>query len=160
MITHPLWVQEVPGSNSGSGKGFYVLFFVVLLFLLFVQKHIVSQKFSIPFAMLIYLVYLPYCKIWLPIIRVWRYRPSIFKIHITLTYPLYWKTRTIECKYVLFWDLHQINIRYFALQYINNVRVFFYFLIKTFRQRFKGVALTIQYPSKISIHTLNIPVFG
>ena len=27
MATHPLWVQEVPGSIPGSGKGFNVLFF-------------------------------------------------------------------------------------------------------------------------------------
>ena len=24
MVTHPLWVQEVPGSIPGSDKGFYV----------------------------------------------------------------------------------------------------------------------------------------
>jgi len=31
VVTHPLWVQEVPGSIPGSGKGFYVWFFVLLL---------------------------------------------------------------------------------------------------------------------------------
>jgi len=31
VVTHPLWVQEVPGSIPGSGKGFYVRFFVLLL---------------------------------------------------------------------------------------------------------------------------------
>jgi len=31
VLTHPLWVQKVPGSISGSGKGFYVWFFVLLL---------------------------------------------------------------------------------------------------------------------------------
>jgi len=31
MVTHPLSVQEVPGSIAGSGKGFYVWFFVLLL---------------------------------------------------------------------------------------------------------------------------------
>ena len=31
MVTHPLWVPEVPGSIPGSGKGFYVGFFVLLL---------------------------------------------------------------------------------------------------------------------------------
>ena len=35
VITHPLWVQEVPGSIPGSGKGFYVWFFVLLLLLCF-----------------------------------------------------------------------------------------------------------------------------
>ena len=29
VVKHPLWVQEVPGSIPG--KGFYVLFFVLLL---------------------------------------------------------------------------------------------------------------------------------
>jgi len=31
VVTHPLWVQEVPGSTPGSGKGFYVSFFALLL---------------------------------------------------------------------------------------------------------------------------------
>jgi len=31
VVTHPLWVQEVPGSIPGSGKGFYVRFSVLLL---------------------------------------------------------------------------------------------------------------------------------
>jgi len=31
VVTHPLWVQYVPGSIPGSGKGFYVWFFVLLL---------------------------------------------------------------------------------------------------------------------------------
>ena len=31
VVTHPLLLQEVPGSIPGSGKGFYVLFFVLLL---------------------------------------------------------------------------------------------------------------------------------
>ena len=45
VVTHPLWVQEVPGSIPSSGKGFYVWIFVLLLcFYLFVQKHIIYQK--------------------------------------------------------------------------------------------------------------------
>jgi len=35
VVTHPLWVQEVPGSIPGSGKGFYVSFFFELLLLCF-----------------------------------------------------------------------------------------------------------------------------
>ena len=31
VVTHPLWVQEVPSSIPGSGKGLYVWFFVFLL---------------------------------------------------------------------------------------------------------------------------------
>jgi len=47
VVTHPLWVKEVPGSIRSSGKGFYVLFFFVLLllcFYFFVQKHIIFHK--------------------------------------------------------------------------------------------------------------------
>ena len=58
MVTHPLSVQEVPGSIPGSGKGFNVSFFCGVVFLLFCQKtHYLKQKFAIPITMLIYLVY-------------------------------------------------------------------------------------------------------
>jgi len=66
VVTHPLWLQEVPGSIPISGKRFYVLFFALLLlcFYFFVKNtHYLSQKFAIPFTKLIYLVYLTYCKI-------------------------------------------------------------------------------------------------
>jgi len=43
VVTHLLLVQEVLGSIPCSGKGFYVYFFVVL-FLLFVQKHITCHN--------------------------------------------------------------------------------------------------------------------
>jgi len=47
VVTHPLWVQEVPGSITSSGKGFYVWFFVLLLllwFYFFVKKHTIFHK--------------------------------------------------------------------------------------------------------------------
>jgi len=46
VVTHPLWVQEVPGSIPVSGTGFYVSFFALLLlcFYFFVQKHIIYRK--------------------------------------------------------------------------------------------------------------------
>jgi len=46
VVTHPLWVQEVPGSIPGSGKGFYVLYFVLLLlcYYFFVQKQSIYGK--------------------------------------------------------------------------------------------------------------------
>jgi len=45
VLTHPLWVQEVPGSIPGSGKGFYVWFVLLLLcFYFFVQKNIICHK--------------------------------------------------------------------------------------------------------------------
>ena len=31
VVTHSLWMQEVTGTIPGSGKGFYVWFFVLLL---------------------------------------------------------------------------------------------------------------------------------
>ena len=44
VVTHPLWVQEIPGSIPGSGKGFYVWFFVLLLcFCFFVKNHIICH---------------------------------------------------------------------------------------------------------------------
>jgi len=67
MVTHPLCVKEVPGSIPGSGKDFLCLIFcfVVVAFLLFVQKHIICHTILqfFPLAVLIYLVYLTYCKI-------------------------------------------------------------------------------------------------
>jgi len=65
VVTHPLWVQEVSGSIPDSGKGFYVLSFVLLLlsFYFLPQNTLFVKHFAIPFAMLIYLVYLTYCKI-------------------------------------------------------------------------------------------------
>ena len=56
-VTHPLWVREVTGSFPGSDKGFYVWYFVCP------KPHYLSQHFAIPFAILICLVYLTYCKI-------------------------------------------------------------------------------------------------
>jgi len=76
VVTHPLWVQEVSGSNPGSGKGFSVWFFcfVVVVFLLFCPKtNYLSKHFAISFAMLIYVVYLTYCKI---CDRLWGYKDT------------------------------------------------------------------------------------
>jgi len=73
VVKHSLWVQEVPGSIPVSGKGFYVWFFcfVVVVFLLFLSKtHYFSQKFPIPFTILIYLVYCKICD------RLWAYNDT------------------------------------------------------------------------------------
>jgi len=53
VVTHPLWVQEVPGSIPGSGNGFYVWMFVLLLlwFYFFVKKHVICHK-SLQFLLL------------------------------------------------------------------------------------------------------------
>ena len=55
-----------PGFNPRLRLGYECLIFcfVVVVFLLFCPKtHYLSQMFAIPFTMLIYLVYLKYCKI-------------------------------------------------------------------------------------------------
>jgi len=46
VVTHPLKVQEVPGSIPGSGKGFYVSFLALFLlcFYFFVKKRIICHK--------------------------------------------------------------------------------------------------------------------
>jgi len=45
VVTHPLWLHEVSGSIHGSGKGFYVLIFcIVVVYLVFVQKQIICHK--------------------------------------------------------------------------------------------------------------------
>ena len=67
VVTRPLWVLKVPGSIPGSGKGFNVWFFVLLLllsFYFFVKNTLSSQQFAIPFTILIYLVYLRYRQIY------------------------------------------------------------------------------------------------
>jgi len=48
VVTHPLGVQEVPGSIPVSGKRFYVSFFALLLlcFYFFCQKHSICHKSS------------------------------------------------------------------------------------------------------------------
>ena len=61
------WGARGPGFNSRIRQGFLCFIFcfvVVVFFLFFYQKtHYLSQKFAIPFTVLIYLVYLTYCKI-------------------------------------------------------------------------------------------------
>jgi len=56
-----------PGFNPHIRQWFlcFIFCFVVVVYLLFCKKnpHYLSQKFAIPFTMLIYLVYLTYCKI-------------------------------------------------------------------------------------------------
>jgi len=56
VISHPLWVQEVPGSIPGSAKGFYVCFLFVLLFMCFYflsKNTLFVTQFAIPFAIVI-----------------------------------------------------------------------------------------------------------
>jgi len=91
VVTHPLWVQEVPGSIPGSDKGFYVWFFVLLLFCftflskntLFIAKYCNSFYKVNLFSILNVLQ-----DLW-PIIRVKRYRPSIFNYITSPTILLY-----------------------------------------------------------------------
>jgi len=64
VLTHLLWVQEVPGSIPCSGKDFYaeVFCFVVVVFTFWPKTHYLWHNLAISLAMLIYLVYLTYCK--------------------------------------------------------------------------------------------------
>jgi len=63
VVTHPLWLREVPGSIPGSDKYLYVWFFVLLCFYFFCpKKHYLSQNVAISFAMLIYIAYLTFWK--------------------------------------------------------------------------------------------------
>ena len=66
VVTHPRWVHEVPGSIPSSGKGFMFdfLFCCCCVFTFLSKTHNLWQKFAIPFTILIYLVYLRYCKIY------------------------------------------------------------------------------------------------
>jgi len=62
VVTHPLWVQEVPAPARVFMFDFFCI--VVIVFLLFCPKtQYLSQNIAIPFTMLIYLVYSTYCKI-------------------------------------------------------------------------------------------------
>jgi len=80
VVTHALWVQEVPGSIPGSGKGFYVWFLVLLLlcFYFFIQKHSIYRKILHSFYKFNLFSILNVLQDLWPIIRVKRYRPSIF----------------------------------------------------------------------------------
>ena len=81
VVTHPLSVQEVPGSIPGSGKGFCLIFsIVVVVFLLFVQKHLIFTKFCNSFFNIYLFSILNILTDLWPIIKVQRYRPSIFKL--------------------------------------------------------------------------------
>jgi len=78
VVTHQLWEQEVPGSISGSGKGFYVWFFVLLLCFYFLSINtLFVTKFCNSFCNAnLYSILNILQDLW-PIIRV--DRPSIFK---------------------------------------------------------------------------------
>jgi len=86
VVTHPLWVQEVPCLVPGSGKGFYVWFFVLLLlcFNFFVQNTLfITKVCNSSYNINLFSILNILQDLW-PIIRVLRYRPSIFKWNINL----------------------------------------------------------------------------
>jgi len=81
VVTHSLWVQEVPGSIPSSGKGFYVWFFVLLLLCcyFFVKNTLfVTKVCNFFYNINLFSILKIFQELW-PIIRVYRYRPSIFK---------------------------------------------------------------------------------
>jgi len=65
VVTHPLWVQalRVQSPNPARVFMFHFLLCCCCVFPFLTKTHYLSQKFAIPFTMLIYLVYLTYCKI-------------------------------------------------------------------------------------------------
>ena len=76
--------QEVPGSIPGSGKGFYVWIFVLLLlcFYFFCQNtSFVTKVCNSCYNVNLFSILNMLQDLW-PAIRVYRYRPSIFKILI------------------------------------------------------------------------------
>jgi len=70
-VTHPLWVREASSSFPGSGQGFYVWFFGLLLLCVITQFCNFFCNINLFRTLNIWL------DLW-PIIRVYRYRPSIF----------------------------------------------------------------------------------
>jgi len=84
VVTHPLWMQEVPGSIPGSSKGFNVWFFLLLLlyFYFFVKNTFFFAKYCNSFYNLNLFSILNVLQDLWPIIRVKRYRPSIFKFFL------------------------------------------------------------------------------
>ena len=76
LVKHPLWVQEVPGSIPGSGEGFYICLFLFCCcfgFIFCPKTHYLSQIFALPYAMLVYLVYLTDCNIFY---RLYEYKDT------------------------------------------------------------------------------------
>jgi len=92
VVTHPLWVQEVPGSIPGSVKGFYVWFFVLLLcFYFFVQNTVFIAKYCNSFYNVnLFRIFNVLQHLW-PIIKVKRYSPSIFNIFAINMNSFIWK---------------------------------------------------------------------
>ena len=84
---------EVPGSIPGSGKGFYVWFLLLLLcFYFFVQNTLFIAKYCNSFYNVDLFSILNILQDLWPIIRVERYRPSIFKIILNFGYSVLIKT--------------------------------------------------------------------
>jgi len=82
LVTHPLWVQEVPATIPGSCKGFMFDFFLLLLlcFDFLFKKHFISKKICNSFCNVSLFSILNILQDLWPIIRVQRYRPSIIKV--------------------------------------------------------------------------------
>jgi len=81
VVTHPFWVQDVPGSIPSSGKGFYVWFFVLLLlcFYFLSKSTLFVTKLCNTFCNVNLFSKLNILHDLWPIIGVERYGPSILK---------------------------------------------------------------------------------
>jgi len=63
-VTQQTLMREVPGSIPGTGQGFKFVFLLLLMLCVyfFVNYTLFVMNLAMLFAMLIYLVYLTYCK--------------------------------------------------------------------------------------------------
>jgi len=73
VVTHPLSVQEVPGSIPGSFLSLIFLFCCCCVFTFCSKTPYLSQNFAIPFSRFICVVFLTY---WQSCDRVYRYKDT------------------------------------------------------------------------------------
>ena len=93
-VTHPPWVQDVPGSIPSSGKYFVFALFcfcVLLLFWFYVlsKTHYLSRTFIIEFCNIYLFIILRILQILWPIIKVSRYIPIICNCQIIKLFSFY-----------------------------------------------------------------------
>jgi len=103
-VTHPHWMREILGSIPGSGEGFSVLCFVLLCFYFFVQNTIFVTAFCNSLSIVHFFSILNILHVFWLIIRVQRYRHSIFK-HIAEFFPCVYIAFSSKQCYFTIWKL-------------------------------------------------------
>jgi len=142
VVTHPLWVHEVPCSIPGSGKVFLCLIFLFCCWcgFSFLSKNtlfitnVCNSSYNINLFSILYILQ----NLW-PIIRVLRYRPSIFKcilftincivIYIVTNNYIPWNcpTCTIHVNTEVFFNRIKINKSHFLYTLISNFNCALFF---------------------------------